>query len=418
MNSIGVLSRFGPRDMPPSRLVRRRRVIGLVAILVLAALASHFWWQSQRLSPDRKARTAAARGRNYLNIGRPDLALQAVNEIRDESPGAGEAMTVAGIALIRMQQYRVARLALERALKLSPNQVETVVTLAELNLDLGNTQRGSELLAMATHIRPHEFGIWRLLGRALNDLNHPADAANAYQKALELRHDDHEVLIELINILITSGQSDLALPWITKALERLPENPSVLGLAAREAFDTHRLDEAMAFADRALQQDPRNLDALIARARCRVTRSLWKEALPDIELAAVTEPNDLGTLQLLWIVETRLGLAERATLTMEKRKRSMERAKLMDELTEAIRENPDDPKLAFRMGELATQASAFLYASRCFEASLALDPDYEPARGALKDLRAAHPELQRNPSQPRSRLEFKGSPNGPNGRTR
>ena len=81
---------------------------------------------------------AVARGRDALRRGRPDLALQAVNTVRDEAPGSGEAMTVAGLALLRLGEYRGARLALERALKLQPNQFDAAITLAELNFGLGN----------------------------------------------------------------------------------------------------------------------------------------------------------------------------------------------------------------------------------------------------------------------------------------
>ena len=63
---------------------------------------------------------------------------------------------------------------------------------------------------MAAQLRPREFGVWRLLGKALDDLNDPAGAAYAYQKALELRPADRDLLIALIGILINSGQSDLA----------------------------------------------------------------------------------------------------------------------------------------------------------------------------------------------------------------
>ena len=66
-------------------------------------------------TPADEARAAASRGRNDLQRGRPDLAFQAVSQVRDESPEAGEAMAVAGLALIRMEQYPTARMSLERA---------------------------------------------------------------------------------------------------------------------------------------------------------------------------------------------------------------------------------------------------------------------------------------------------------------
>ncbi len=274
------------------------------------------------------------------------------------------------------------------------------MTLAELNLDLGNTPRGAELLAMAARLRPREVGVYRLLGKALDDLSHPAEASHAYQKALELRPGDRDVLIALIGILIKSGQSDLAAPWIMKAIAKHPEDPVVLGLAARAAFDANRIEEGVALADRSLRQDHRNPDALLARARCRVARSQWKDALPDVEQAVAAAPDDLGTLQLLAIIETRLGLTDRAASTLEKRKQAKERARLMDALTEDLRAHPEDPSLAFRMGQVASEAGSILFASRCFEASLALDPDYRPARESLAALRLSHPELARTPSQP------------------
>ncbi len=305
-------------------------------------------------------------------------------------------MAVAGMALVRLGQYPLARQALERAVKLQPNQFEAAVTLAELNLDLGNTQRGAEVLALAARLRPREFGVWRLLGRTLSDHNDPAGASDAYRKALDLKPDDREMMIELIGLLIRTGQSDLARPWINKAIEKFPDDPSILGLASRGAFDEGRIDEAATLADRALRRDPENPDALLGRARCRAARSQWKEALPDVEHADARSPNDLATLQLLWLVETRLGFTDRAARTLVKRKQVQERARLMDELTEELKLHPDDPVAVWKMGQVASEAGSALFARRCFEAALALDPNDQAARESLAALMASHPELTRD----------------------
>src|SRR4051812_36015082 len=75
---------------------------------------------------------AVARGQAHLRRGRPDLALRAVMQVRDEGPGAGEAMAVAGLALAQLDQLKSARQALERALRLQPNQPEAAKTLAAI----------------------------------------------------------------------------------------------------------------------------------------------------------------------------------------------------------------------------------------------------------------------------------------------
>jgi len=361
------------------------------------------WWHGSDSSSGRHHWKAVAKGRAYLVNRRPDLALQAVSDVRDEAPGAGEAMTIAGLALIRLGQFPSARMALERALKLQPNQFESVVTLAELNIDLGNGQRGVELLEMATRLRPGVFRVWFTMAKVLVDLDDRPRAIRAYEKALGLKPHDRESLVGLIGCLMANHQPELAEPWVADALERYPDDAVVLGLAAQRAYDVHLLDESLTLANRALARDPQNVSALVARARVHVVRTHWQEALPDAERAVAAEPNDRGALQLLLQIETWLGLTEHAAATRVKLNITQERIELMDRLAEEIRHAPEDPKLPWKMGQTALEAGSFLLAGRCFEAALALDPNFQPARESLAALRASQ-------SDPSRRSRFQPSP--------
>jgi cytochrome c-type biogenesis protein CcmH/NrfG len=151
-----------------------RAVVGVLSIVIaglglsVASLAYMAWRGSHRpTAPDHW--DAVRNGRRYLQAGRPDLAIQAVSGARDEAAGAGEAMTIAGTALIQLGDYRAARLALERAIKIQPDQFDAVMTLAELNLGFGNGQRGLELLESAAKLRPAEFSVWLTMAKLLND---------------------------------------------------------------------------------------------------------------------------------------------------------------------------------------------------------------------------------------------------------
>jgi tetratricopeptide (TPR) repeat protein len=367
------------------------------------------WWHGTHQSATRDHWVAVARGREALRRGRPDLALRAVNAIRDEAPGSGEAMTVAGLALLRLGEYRGARLALERALKLQPNQFDAALTLAELNFDLGNGARGIEVVQMAARLRPQEFRVWLTMGKVLHDLGDFPKAIQAYERAVSLNPDNREGLIGLIGCLMRADQSDQAEPWVTKTLGMFPDDPGVLGFAARGAFDANRLDEAIAFADRALTRDPKNLDALLTRARARVVRAQWEQALPDAERARAAYPNDLGSLQLLQKIQTKLGLTERAAFTQAERVRAQDRFALMNRLNKEINLHPEDPKVVWTMGQTAWEAGSFLLASRCFEAALALDPNFQQARASLAALRAAQPDLARSPGRSASFLPEVGN---------
>ena len=374
---------------------RLRATMAVFAISV----AGWFWWQWSHQSSTREHWDAVARGRQFLNRGRPDLALQAVNAVRDEGPGSGEAMTVAGLALMRLGEFRGARLALERALKLQPKQYDAATTLAELNFGLGNGARGIEVLQMAARLRPQELRVWLTMGKVLHDLGDFPKAIQAYEKALGLNPDDSEALIGFIGCLMNTDQPDQAEPALAKAIGKYPDDPRVLGFAARGAFDANRLPEAIALADRALARDPKNHDALLTRARAQVVQGQWQQALPDAELARAAYPNDLGSLQLLQKIQSKMGLTERAATTQAERVRAQDRITLMNRLNKEITLHPEDPKLLWTMGETAREAGSFLLASRCYAAALALDPNFHQARESLTALQAAQPDVARSPGR-------------------
>jgi len=308
-------------------------------------------------------------------------------------------MTVAGLALLRLGEYRGARLALERALSLQPSQYDAAVTLAELNFGLGNGARGIEVLQMAARLRPQEFRVWLTMGKVLHDLGDFPKAIQAYEKALGLKPDDREALIGLIGCLMDTDQPDQAEPSVTKALGKYPDDPRVLGFAARGAFDANRLVDAIALADRALASDPKNLNALLTRARAHVVQGQWEQALPDAERARAAYPNDLGSLQLLQKIQSKMGLAKQAAITQVERVRAQDRIALMNRLNKEISLHPEDPELLWTMGQTAREAGSLLLACRCFGAALALDPSFQQARESLAALQAAQPDLARSPGR-------------------
>jgi tetratricopeptide (TPR) repeat protein len=362
--------------------------------------------QSQR-SPEGHWK-AVSRGRAYLEEGRPDLAFGAVQHIRDERPGAGEAMTVAGLALVQFREFTGARLTLERALSLQPNQLDAARALAELNLGLGNGPRGVELLQKVAELDPSDGQVWSTMGKVYHDLGETAKAVDAYEQALRRNPTDRETRLSLIRELLEIYKPERARKWVNEALREQPDDAQVLGLAARLERDSSHPEEAVSLADRALSHDPNNTDALLVRARIHVARNEPALALADVERAVQVDPNDVSGLQLLAQVQTLLGQNEQAAQTMKKRKAAVDRAALMDELVQTIARNPDDPAPRCRLGEAAAEGGLTLLANQCFQAALALNPNYQPAKQGLASLQspssATQPARLRipplNPSNP------------------
>jgi tetratricopeptide (TPR) repeat protein len=379
----------------PEGLCLRRCLLGIgIAALLIAGLGRVAWqrWRSARV---RDWRQAVEQGRDYLRQGRPDLAFQTVSDARDDEIGSGEAVSVAAMALVRMGELRVARQALERALRLQPNQFEATVTLAELHVDLGNGWRGAELFETAARIRPREPRVWLALARVLQDLAELPRSIQAYEKVVDLDPDQREALLGLIHVLLLNHEADRAEPWVAKAIAKYPDDPVVLGLAARQSYDRNRLDEASSLSARALALRPDNLDALVARSRCLVATMKWDQALLNAERAVASSPANLEALQILLLCETRLDLADRAAATRSRIDRARKGAALMNELTRESSLHPEDPQFPWRVGLAALEAGSTVLATRCFEAALALDPNYEPARQKLAELRSSQPRTQK-----------------------
>ena len=102
-------------------------------------------------------------------------------------------------------------------------------------------------------------------------------------------------------------------------------------------------------------------------------------------------PDNLSVLSLLLLVETRLGLSDRAKATQKKRLETQERVQLMGRLSKEMEERPDDPELRCALGKAAAEGGSVVLASRCFEAALALDPTYKAARDSLDAIRKSQP---------------------------
>src|SRR5262249_35738611 len=157
----------------------------------------------------------------------------------------------AGLALAQLNQLKSARQALERALRLQPNQPEAAKILAAICLSTGDTGQGLEYLETAARLDPKDFRPWYAMGKGYRDLGELGRASQAFQEAVRLDPSDREARAELIDVLLQGNRPDEATPRLTEALRDQPQDARILGLAAIHARDQARPDEAIDFADRA-----------------------------------------------------------------------------------------------------------------------------------------------------------------------
>ncbi len=331
---------------------------------------------------------AVERGRQFLAKNRPDLALSAVMEVRDEKPGAGEAMAIAGAAFAQLGEVRTARSALERALKLQPKQADAARLAASLSLGTGDAVRGLNYLKLVTELEPQDAGVWELMGRVRHDLGEFGLSADAFAASLERKPDQPEIVVALINELLQAGRADEATRWLEPALKSNPNDAKLMGLAARQARDLGEADRGLSLAESTLAIDPNNFDALIVRAKTSVQAGNAQAAVKDLERAITQQPNDLRALQLLGQAESLAGLDDRSRATMSKHQAAQQRGLKMTDLMKQITNTPDDATLRVALGRLANEAGQVELAHQCYQAALQIDPQQKEAREAMAALPA------------------------------
>jgi tetratricopeptide (TPR) repeat protein len=354
----------------------------MVAVLALAALT--FLRQKDNHWKE------VARARDYLALGRYDLALDAVSRIRDQGPGAAEGLTLAARALLMKGRISPARRALERSLSIKLDQPDAAKMLAAIYLSAGEGKRGMAMLKKAAELEPGDFRPWYAMGKVYHDMGELQQSAEAYAQALQRSPPAAEARasrIGRVRALLDSKQAEETAADLEALREEEPEDAEVLALAARQALDLGRLDEAMTLSNRALAVAPDEFPALLVRARLRFLAHQPNLAIADLEKANAVKPNDVAALQLLVLAQSSLGLTAEAAETKSRADRARDRVVRMDQLAKLIDQRPNDPEPRWDMGRAAMEGETYLLAYQCFQAALDLDPSYQPARDALETLR-------------------------------
>jgi len=375
--------------MATGAALRSRRLPGIVVLLSLAGVLALMRWTFFQRKKDHW--DEVARAQYYLDRGHPDLAFHAVSGIRDGRPGAAEGLTLAARALLMRSDVTLARRSLERSLQMSPDQPEAARMLAAIYLTAGEGQRGIAMLKEAARLGPSDFRPWYAMAKIYSDLGNFPDSAEAYTQALcrdPPAAESKEIRIGRARALLNANQAERAAADLDALRKQSPDDAQVLALAASQARDLGRVNEAEALADAALGRDPDEFDGLLVRARLRFLSRRPRLAIADLERAVRARPTDVAALQLLGQSQQSLSLAKEAAATLERADRARNRNILIDRLTKVIERRPEDPEPRWRMGQAALEGEMYLLAHQCFQAALDLDPNYKPARDGLRALRA------------------------------
>src|SRR5581483_8031450 len=164
----------------------------------------------------------------YVFQKRPDKAIAAANAQIAASPQNSMLYDLLGALQLQRKDYAAAQAALSKAVELNKNNVDAYIKLAQAQAAAGAFDQAIATCNNGARDNPREAAFYGLIG-SLYDSRHDLEKAKlAYQKALEVKHDDPLSANNLAYALLeTNGNPDLALELAKSARRALPESSSV-----------------------------------------------------------------------------------------------------------------------------------------------------------------------------------------------
>ncbi|MGB7123648.1 MAG: tetratricopeptide repeat protein, partial [Thermoplasmata archaeon] len=241
----------------------------LAASLGLAEEANRSYEHAAEIDPAFRVEIAIRRARLRLSAGRPDLALEVLDEgLKASPPGAPAnvaALLLRAEVLTALERPAEARAVYDEVRQREPRSPLAIAGTARSLLDEGRHADALELLRQSIPQVPPQESLYLLLAEAESGLGHLEPAAEALKKGTE-------VLPKSVALWVRLGELGVARQnWPEAAnafAHALSLSPAAVEVLLRAGFVAERLghpNEALSFYERASEADPGSKQAWTSR---------------------------------------------------------------------------------------------------------------------------------------------------------
>ncbi|MGP8158680.1 MAG: tetratricopeptide repeat protein, partial [Thermoplasmata archaeon] len=231
--------------------------------------ANEAYEKAASLDPALKVEIATRRARLRLTAGRPDLALEVLDEgmktVAAGSPSSFAALLLRAEILGALERPAEARGAYEEVRQRDPKSPVALAGIGKSMLEEGKHAEAVEFLRAALPQVPPQESLYLLLAEAHSGLGQWDLASDAVKKAVE-------ALPKSVALWVRSGELAVARQaWpeastaFAHALALEPADGEVLSRAGFVAERMEHPNEALAFYERATEADPANKQAWTSR---------------------------------------------------------------------------------------------------------------------------------------------------------
>jgi arylsulfatase A-like enzyme/cytochrome c-type biogenesis protein CcmH/NrfG len=251
-------------------------------------------------------------GRNGMTVARtePLKAIPELTALLAEDPGMLVARRTRAVAYEAAGQYEGAIRDLRDLERRGALTAEDAVVLGD-NLRLaGHPKEAAEILERTARQNPKFAQPWLSLAAVFVQQQRLENAAEAYDKVLQIDPDHTEARRGLGDLALIGGDLDAAAKHYTRVLELDGNDVGALSKLGVVKVRTGHPDEAIALFRKAIDRQPKNAEALLYLAGALASSGRPAEAVPYFERALAAGPRT--TMALNGLALTRLELKDRA----------------------------------------------------------------------------------------------------------
>jgi tetratricopeptide (TPR) repeat protein len=222
------------------------------------------------------------RGKEYLDAGDYDQALEAFSQALKSDPTNARLHYLRGVTYTWLEDYDNALIDLNRAIKLTPKYTEAYYERGMAHLNLGNYGLAGEDFDQALKLDAEYADAYIGRGWMHYLLDEYADALKDADQAIQLDKRAADAFHVRGLIHLDTGKFDQAIADFSEAIKLEPESASAFNRRGLAYYGAGDLDKALQDYDQALKLEPEYIDVHYNRGLLNYNRGAYQAALSDL----------------------------------------------------------------------------------------------------------------------------------------
>ena len=340
-------------------------------------------------------------GNTYFEQQKLDLAEKEFQATLRDHPGDREANYNLGSLLLAKRQPK---LAIAYFSRVKPQDAQVLFNLSQAYFASGQKLKGLEIAKSLSELAKDNVRAHFTLGVLLASQEEYADAIHEFEAADALEPGTFEIIHDLGEAYLKSGDNVRALEALNRALKLKPDSAETLYLMAQAYSNQEKDLNALDLLVKARKLAPANTDVIFLMARLSMKQSFYADAIPLLEEGlkdAPKRPNLLAALGECYFMVGKATEAKATFQTLIEVDPSASSYTFMglwyrhqgqfDEaakyFVQGLKADPRNAACLYNLGYIATRQGRYDSGEKYLKQALVIQPDYADALLELANLK-------------------------------